>query len=114
MPFPAVSDTIHALPDTLKTPSQKMHNPIVSKKSSTKRGCDAAGDLPDTAITFLLIYAYGQLSDHKPAPVPPFHAEAVRVFGTVPFAGFFFTGYGRCGGEFFPRLSCIAPAGYRV
>ena len=61
-----------------------------------------------------MIYAYGQLWDYKPAPVPPFHVEAVRVFGTVPFAGFFFTGYGRCGGEFFSRLSCVTPVSYRV
>jgi hypothetical protein len=29
-PFPAVSDTIHALPDTLKTPSHGLHNLFLS------------------------------------------------------------------------------------
>jgi hypothetical protein len=72
------------------------------------------GIFPIRQYLFFIDLCPGQLWNHKPMLLPPFHLDAVRVFSTVPIAGFFFAGYRWLAGEFFPRFFCIAPVCYRV
>ena len=70
-PFPAVSDTMNALPHTQKTPPHNLHNLFVSGKSHTKSGCDAAGDPPIRQYLFFTAPCIRPVPESQTRASPP-------------------------------------------